>query len=1102
MVEPNIVAVPGFGTPSTNTWGIDEELQGAAQPLGSVSRFHNYTYQSSYNPSNEFSWSEFIQTGRDLAEELARLAVDALLLAHQNVQDSRFQLLLQCLSGILFMGTPHSVGSDNNTYMKFNEVLYSCANVAARKRTRKLPDDGVRELANLAARFEQIATMPILSVYETGRDPGSFFRRKSKAIVDKQFATISSKAEQLLGVDLAHPKLCELSHVADNSLSARTFLRSLCRELADNETFGNTAAPDGSPSAIASQELPVADPLNPLNLAPVLPQADAAQRLYQGSVPAPTPLDVQLPLRLRLGSAANTSLTSLLSTREARLPCFMLSQEPNPDFVGRQDILEQMDRHLLQRRSSPGTAAPAGVSLFALCGMGGLGKTDLAVEYAHTRRAQFDAVFWLEAGGQAQLASDFGRIATELGLQTQEESESLESNIEVAKAWLAVPRTDDRRWLLIFDNADKLDIIEPYVPLHGQGAVLITSRDSFAKDPFFANGAGVDLDPLAAADAAGLLRRLIAPDEAMAAAPVDGEAYDEADDEADELAASVEVATFFGSLPLAMTQMAGVIRRRRLSIRDFAEIYTNDARYDDIHNVKTPHLGRRYDNTLASMYNFEGVGGQAKALLRLLAFLNPDRVQEDIFVRPRRSTTTTSSSSSKRWTSADFDKARYELITSSLIKRNIPQRELWIHRIVQAEVRREMDEPGRYQAFCNVVLLLAELWPPGDHSSQKITRWALCGRLLPHLERLYQLHLEYAEAWAPFAVDPAFPVLMNEAATYLHERGFSHEGKPYLRLGLSLCARAGITLEPLISDMHLCMGALCNETNDKDGCLEHNIQCLAIRRQHAVKGRPDLRLAFAHSQMGIAYMMVGKFASATAYFQQSVEMLKSIPGIDLDEFGFPSCNLGLAYWIQGDIDTADTVLTDLLAQREMLHGKLDRVSYKTGRVLHALGNVRASKAIRLEAQAQAQADADATTSATPDLADQAKIYWDQAFAIHTDCLAQYESTVGKFNHRTADALHKLAEHHIRRKEHVQAQACLERALSIWGDRVWYRNESARSSYLRGIHLLSLGGEKNTAEGERWVQRAKALRRAILPDEDEPQELDTTDFDSLICFWSI
>jgi hypothetical protein len=51
----------------------------------------------------------------------------------------------------------------------------------------------------------------------------------------------------------------------------------------------------------------------------------------------------------------------------------------------------------------------------------------------------------------------------------------------------------------------------------------------------------------------------------------------------------------------------------------------------------------------------------------------------------------------------------------------------------------------------------------------------------------------------------------------------------------------------------------------------------------------------------------------------------------------------------------------------------------------------------------------------------AKKLWDEVFILHSECLKQYESTLGKFNHRTADACHKLAEHHIRCKEHDLAQ---------------------------------------------------------------------------------
>lgn len=135
-------------------------------------------------------------------------------------------------------------------------------------------------------------------------------------------------------------------------------------------------------------------------------------------------------------------------------------------------------------------------------------------------------------------------------------------------------------------------------------------------------------------------------------------------------------------------------------------------------------------------------------------------------------------------------------------------------------------------------------------------------------------------------------------------------------------------MEPLVSDMYLTMGALANGIKEPQKCLECNIRCLEIRKATAAEsGKPDLRLAFIHNQMGIAYMGVGKHALATQYFKQSVELLHSID-IDLDEYGYPVCNLALAYWVQGEIDEADKLLTDLMVQREMLHGKLDSFSSK------------------------------------------------------------------------------------------------------------------------------------------------------------------------------
>lgn len=408
-----------------------------------------------------------------------------------------------------------------------------------------------------------------------------------------------------------------------------------------------------------------------------------------------------------------------------------------------------MDEHLLPRGTQDWGNAQS-TRLFALCGMGGIGKTDLAVEYAHSRRDKFAAIFWLEAGGVSQLASDFGRIASHLRLQTAEENKSLESSIEIAKAWLTKPRSsndsENENWLLIFDSADNLDVITDYVPYHGNGSVLVTSRDPFAKEHFFSNGSGIDMEPLSTTDSATLLRKLITKSEQ--------------DRNMDEQTASIELANHLAGLPLAMAQMAGFIRRRNLSIREFVSLYATDARYAEIHNVGNPLQEYRYGYTLATAYNFQGLSPHATRLLQLLAFMNPDRIQEYIFLN----TQTSKEKGNLYWTNSVFESARYELLASSIIKRNIHKKELWIHRVIQAEVRTRIDESHRYPTFKDAVSLLAIVWAPGDHCSQQIKRWAVCEHLLPRLERSYQLYLEYADSWDLHEVDPTFPMLLNEAA--------------------------------------------------------------------------------------------------------------------------------------------------------------------------------------------------------------------------------------------------------------------------------------------------------------------------------------------------
>ena len=468
--------------------------------------------------------------------------------------------------------------------------------------------------------------------------------------------------------------------------------------------------------------------------------------------------DSKIPPHLRM---APMRYDQLLGDRTALLPCFMLAQHSiNPDFVGRSDAFPLMDKYLLpDSQTSQQAQAQENTRLFALCGMGGMGKTDLAIEYAFSRRDKFGAVFWLEAAGMSQLAADFGKIPSQLGLESVAECQDLDASIELAKAWLANTYNsrgedgkeyDNCSWLLIFNNADELNVVADYIPHTGNGAVLITSRDPAAQTHFLSHGSGLDLKPLQIKEAAGLLSRLVSDVDASA---------DNANGD-DETDASLDIARRFDGLPLAIIQTAGYIRRRQLSMREFVKQYGTDARYQKVHDSATASQQHRYGRTLATAFNFDGLNTGSLRLLRLLSFLSPDRVQEEIFVNSAGPMDT-----ERDQLPADmFDDARFDLLSSSIIKRNITKKEIWIHRVIQAKIRAELGDAKRFEAFTEAVRMLSVIWPPGNLSTQASSRWPQCERLLPHLERFYQLYSEYSDKWSKYKVEPALPVLMNEAA--------------------------------------------------------------------------------------------------------------------------------------------------------------------------------------------------------------------------------------------------------------------------------------------------------------------------------------------------
>jgi len=162
----------------------------------------------------------------------------------------------------------------------------------------------------------------------------------------------------------------------------------------------------------------------------------------------------------------------------------------NPNFTGRLDLLEQLKARLVG-----GTTA---VLPEALHGMGGVGKTQVVIEFVYLNAGDYDVVWWIPAERPAQIAAAMVELAQKLGLPVKAEAAAVPAVREALR--IGHPYTN---WLLIFDNADSPETVRQYFPMGGPGHILVTSRN-----PQWASVArAVEVDVFRREESVALLRR-------------------------------------------------------------------------------------------------------------------------------------------------------------------------------------------------------------------------------------------------------------------------------------------------------------------------------------------------------------------------------------------------------------------------------------------------------------------------------------------------------------------------------------------------------------------------------------------------------------------
>ena len=399
---------------------------------------------------------------------------------------------------------------------------------------------------------------------------------------------------------------------------------------------------------------------------------------------------------------------------------------------------------------------------YVLSGPAGIGKTQLALRFLHEQKTHFDVLLWVPAQSVDSLFVAFSKIAIKLGLETEGNANDPVACREMVKSWLAEPFQDFQlhrgktmSWILVFDGADKPDVIYDFWPHDGQGSVVFTSRDPMARSNFYFGETGIQLETLVEEDAVVLLQGLLKPGTSP-------EWYQ----------TLLAIARKLDYYPLAIVHMAGVMRRLGYAPARFLQVYRNEYQRGNLYALK---VGTRhgYGVTLAAMWPLKDLSAGAARLLAVISLLNSESISEEIL------TTAPEKTKLDDYPSLDFEHKLSELTSSSIVLRNEHSAihghtEFTTHSLTQDVVRSQLleSESQSIAVFNATIGLLTAVWPYvtqpqfGYHAYNRIARWDQCEKVLPHIKRMREMYQMLSESVRPCCATLDFLDLLSEAAWY------------------------------------------------------------------------------------------------------------------------------------------------------------------------------------------------------------------------------------------------------------------------------------------------------------------------------------------------
>ncbi|KAJ5538401.1 tetratricopeptide repeat domain-containing protein [Penicillium frequentans] len=427
-------------------------------------------------------------------------------------------------------------------------------------------------------------------------------------------------------------------------------------------------------------------------------------------------------------------------------------------FTGRAGVLKSLQQYFSSSERSSAQIA-------VLIGLGGMGKTQTALQYFEYQRSSYSIAIFVECNTKSECIEAFIRFAhlvvdeelrqfpestyieavQKLGFSglSEEQSQSKQSPtdgqirvVEAVKRWLGRQRDT---FLIIFDNADEPGSInlEQFIPHHRNGDIIITTRDRAAS----AFGRSFPIEEMPELEAVSLLER----------------ASNMAFETREQRKIAAEITKTLGYLPLAIDQAGGYLKNSDSELADFLPTYALHARSLLSLIPDDGILGYRKSAFTTWEMSFERLQVLSKKsaqLLQVLGFVNNHDIFDRLYKTGNNFRSTALSipafmKESQEWSMREdafgFQEAFTCLSKLCLIKRNDETpgtRTYNIHPVVHVWIRERLNPKGRALFAHDALLLVAGSLPSLQQSNPQ--DWAVLRRLYPHAQAAWTNIKQYA----------------------------------------------------------------------------------------------------------------------------------------------------------------------------------------------------------------------------------------------------------------------------------------------------------------------------------------------------------------------